>query len=132
MDANNRFRSEDVALGVIGLGYVGLPLAVEAAPAGIEVVGFDVKAAVTDGMNAGLSHNKNLTETVVGEQVEAGRPEAIADMDRLLRVCESARSKKDIDVPSHLIPPHGGKLMFSAALEAWSPYSRRSWRTGSH
>ncbi len=90
MDAINRFRSEDVAFGVIGLGHVGLPLAVETARAGIKVVGFDATAAVTDGINAGLSHIQDLTDTVVGEQVEAGRLEATTYMDRLVESAVTA------------------------------------------
>jgi UDP-N-acetyl-D-glucosamine dehydrogenase len=43
-------------IGIIGLGYVGLPLAVVAAEAGFEVLGFDVNARVCDGINAGISH----------------------------------------------------------------------------
>ncbi|SVD64384.1 uncharacterized protein METZ01_LOCUS417238, partial [marine metagenome] len=42
--------------GIIGLGYVGLPLGVEAAKSGIRVIGFDVKEMVTAGINTGQSH----------------------------------------------------------------------------
>ena len=40
-------------LGIIGLGYVGLPLAVEAGRAGINVIGFDVNPSVVDIVNSG-------------------------------------------------------------------------------
>jgi UDP-N-acetyl-D-glucosamine dehydrogenase len=43
---------------VIGLGYVGLPLAVQAARAGFRVTGFDTSAAVTRALNAGRSHRR--------------------------------------------------------------------------
>lgn len=78
-----RFRSEDLTLGVIGLGYVGLPLAVEAARSGISVLGFDVKSQVAEGINAGRSHIQDLTDEEVGTEVEAGRLEATTDMARL-------------------------------------------------
>ena len=78
-----RFSEEDVTLGVIGLGYVGLPLAVEAARAGVRVLGFDVQERVTQGINEGRSHIQDLTDEDVAEHVRAGRVEATTDMARL-------------------------------------------------
>ena len=83
MALNERFSTDDLTLGVIGLGYVGLPLAVEAARAGIRVLGFDVKASVAGIINDGRSHIQDLTDEDVGEQVRAGRMEATTDMGRL-------------------------------------------------
>ena len=48
-----RIRARKARVGVIGLGYVGLPLAVEFAHAGFDVTGFDVDAIKTDQINAG-------------------------------------------------------------------------------
>lgn len=78
-----RFRKDDLIFGVIGLGYVGLPLAVEAARSGMKVLGFDVQGRVTKGINDGLSHIQDLTHEEIREQVEAGRLEATTDMGRL-------------------------------------------------
>jgi UDP-N-acetyl-D-glucosamine dehydrogenase len=78
-----RFESADLTFGVIGLGYVGLPLVVEAARCGIHVIGFDVKESVTRGINAGKSHIQDLTDQEVAEQVAAGRLEATTDFARL-------------------------------------------------
>ena len=50
------FRSGDLTMGVIGLGYVGLPLATIVGEAGIRVTGFDIDESVVDGVNAGASH----------------------------------------------------------------------------
>src|SRR6202011_1424707 len=52
----DRIRSKQARVGVIGLGYVGLPLAVEFARAGFEVTGFDVDLAKTAQINAGTSY----------------------------------------------------------------------------
>ena len=82
-DTLQRFESVDLTLGVIGLGYVGLPLAVEAARAGIRVLGFDVKETITRGVNAGTSHIQDLTNADVGAQVGGGRLEATTDLGRL-------------------------------------------------
>jgi len=70
-------------LGVIGLGYVGLPLAVEAGQAGINVVGFDVNETVVGLVNAGDSHIQDVPAEHVAKLREAGLLEATADMTRL-------------------------------------------------
>ena len=74
---------EGAALGVVGLGYVGLPLAARAAGCGIRVVGFDIDREVVDGVNAGRSHISDLADDDVGGAVRTGRLEATADMARL-------------------------------------------------
>ena len=49
-DALDHFRSGDLTVGVVGLGYVGLPLSVEIARAGLCAVGFDINPEVVDGI----------------------------------------------------------------------------------
>src|SRR5690242_5499900 len=61
-----------VDLVVIGLGYVGLPLAKEATAAGLRVVGLDVTAAIVDGLNAGRSHVDDLSDDEIAAMVAAG------------------------------------------------------------
>ncbi|MFL6160466.1 MAG: nucleotide sugar dehydrogenase [Marmoricola sp.] len=57
---------------VIGLGYVGLPLAKEATSAGLRVVGLDVTTAIVDGLNAGRSHVDDLSDDDIAAMVAAG------------------------------------------------------------
>ena len=67
---------------VIGLGYVGLPLAVQAARAGFRVTGFDTSTEITRGLNAGRSH----VDDVSGAEVEEARAQgftATADEGQL-------------------------------------------------
>ena len=52
----------DVDLLIIGLGYVGLPLAREAAFSGLRVVGYDLKLEVVTRLNAGLSHVGDISD----------------------------------------------------------------------
>jgi UDP-N-acetyl-D-glucosamine dehydrogenase len=59
-------------LAVIGLGYVGLPLAREAARAGLEVVGFDISTVVVNALNKGVSHVDDVSDTDVSTMLEAG------------------------------------------------------------
>lgn len=57
---------------ILGLGYVGLPLAREAARTGLSVLGFDVKPAVADALNGGRSHVDDLSDADVAEMRQAG------------------------------------------------------------
>ena len=81
----SRLESGDAVLGVVGLGYVGLPLAAEAARHGIRVIGFDVDCGVVDSVNGGLSHIADLPASAVSGARERGLLEATADMKRLSR-----------------------------------------------
>lgn len=76
---------EGVALGVVGLGYVGLPLATQAARTGLSVIGFDVDRNVVDAVNAGRSHISDLGDDEVGEAVRTRHLEATVDMARLAK-----------------------------------------------
>jgi len=78
-----RIERNEAVCGVIGLGYVGLPLAVEMARAGFGVLGFDVSQGVVDGVNAGRSHIKDVGSEDVSRLVGEGRLEAVLDMARL-------------------------------------------------
>lgn len=62
-----KIQNKLATLGVIGLGYVGLPLAVEKAKAGFKTIGFDVQASKVEMVNAG----KNYIGDVVNEDLEA-------------------------------------------------------------
>ncbi len=76
-------RSGDVAFGVVGLGYVGLPLAVEAAKNGIRVTGFDIDSEVVAGVNRGRSHIRDLGHEEVKEARRRGLLRATSDMSGL-------------------------------------------------
>ena len=73
----------EVVCGVVGLGYVGLPLAVEMAKAGLRVLGFEKSASVVDSLNAGESHIKDVRSDDVAELHTRRMLKATLDMDRL-------------------------------------------------
>ena len=73
----------EALFGIVGLGYVGLPLAVELAKAGFRVLGFDISERVVTGLNAGHSHVKDVPDDRLREAVEGGRLEATTDMSRM-------------------------------------------------
>nr|WP_255429700.1 nucleotide sugar dehydrogenase [Streptomonospora sp. PA3] len=57
---------------VIGLGYVGLPLAHQATRAGLTVTGLDVSPGVVEGLNAGRSHIDDLDSADIAEMIDGG------------------------------------------------------------
>ncbi len=73
----------DVLFGVAGLGYVGLPLAYELVRGGYRVLGFDISQRVVDGLMAGRSHVKDITESQLASMLEGGRFVATTDAARL-------------------------------------------------
>ena len=75
-----RIRSREARVGVIGVGYVGLPLAVEFARAGFDVTGFDVDESKTSQINAGLSYIPDVAGPDLAAQVRAGTLRATTDM----------------------------------------------------
>lgn len=78
-----RIQAHEAAVGVIGLGYVGLPLGVAFAEAGFRILGFDVKPEVVSGVNAGTSHILDVTSERLAALTEAGALEATLDFGRL-------------------------------------------------
>jgi len=80
--------NREAVLGVVGLGYVGLPLAVEMAKAGYPVIGFDVSASVVDGIERGESHIQDVSGDTVDELVSAGKLSATRELERL-RECDA-------------------------------------------
>ena len=85
---------------IIGLGYVGLPLAAEAVRAGLNVTGFDVKQAAVDGLNAGRSHVDDLTDADIAAMAANGfrattDPAAIPGADTIIICVPTPLSESD-------------------------------------
>ncbi len=78
-----RIRAGKPLLGIVGLGYVGLPLLVECAQSGLDVLGFDVNPDVVELINAGGSHIQDVPASSVAALVDSGRVSATTDMARL-------------------------------------------------
>ena len=101
-------------IGIVGLGYVGLPLAVEFAEAGYTVLGFDVTKRVVDGINAGRSHVQDIPSARLGKLVTAGKLSATTDLAKL-----GEPDLVAICVPTPLSKTHDPDISFvSAATES--------------
>src|SRR6266536_6574831 len=68
-DLEERLASAEATVGVIGLGYVGLPLALTMAEAGKRVVGFDVDGAKVDKLCAGESYIRHIASERIGRRL---------------------------------------------------------------
>ena len=98
-------RRREARCGIIGLGYVGLPLALEFARAGLHAVGIDVDKKKVDAIKAGRSYIVDVSDAEIAEQVAAGRFTAtddfavIADLDTVnICVPTPLRKTKDPDL----------------------------------
>ena len=76
---DERIRTRTAEVGVIGLGYVGLPLAVEFANAGFSVTGIDIQTKKVDALIAGDSYIKDVNSEMVRQHIESGRLRATTD-----------------------------------------------------
>ena len=74
-----KIRTRRARVGVVGLGYVGLPLAVEMAKAGFEVTGIDVSDAKTQRVNAGDSYVGDVPSATLAPLVDSGKLRATTD-----------------------------------------------------
>ena len=79
----DKLASREAVIGVVGLGYVGLPLALEFGKAGFRVIGYDVSQSVVDGVMRGVSHIKDVPSAEVAMLVQAGKLEATTDESRM-------------------------------------------------
>lgn len=74
-----KIQEKTITVGVVGLGYVGLPLAVEKAKAGFKTIGFDVQATKVDMVNAGQNYIGDVVDSDLKELVEVGMLTATTD-----------------------------------------------------
>lgn len=97
-----RFESGEllsINLIVVGLGYVGLPLAQEAVRSGLQVTGFDVSTRTVDGLTAGTSHVDDLSDDDIAAMLAAGftattDPACIAGADAVV-ICVPTPLRED-------------------------------------
>lgn len=82
-ELKQRIEQHNTLLGVIGLGYVGLPLISAFFRKGFRVMGFDVDQRKVEQLSAGRSYIKHIDSAEVSEWKESGRFEATADVSRL-------------------------------------------------
>ena len=75
----HKIENREIIVGVIGLGYVGLPLAVEKAKAGFKTIGFDVQKEKVDLVNTGHNYIGDVVDSDLKKLVDAGTLSATTD-----------------------------------------------------
>ncbi|MEK5444533.1 nucleotide sugar dehydrogenase [Fredinandcohnia sp. FSL W7-1320] len=82
----NKIENRQATIGVVGLGYVGLPLAVEKARAGYRVIGFDVQQKRVDMVNEGINYIGDVVDEELKEFTAEGKLVATTDYSRIQEV----------------------------------------------
>ena len=80
----NKIQNKTAQIGVIGLGYVGLPLAVEKAKAGFKVLGFDIQSSKVEMVNRGENYIGDIIPQDLKDLAANGHLSATTDFDRLM------------------------------------------------
>jgi UDP-N-acetyl-D-glucosamine dehydrogenase len=78
-ELQSKISSKKARVGVLGLGYVGLPLAVEFAKAGFDVIGIDVQQSKVNQFNAGQSYIRDVPDSIFAPLIESGKLRATTD-----------------------------------------------------
>ncbi len=117
----DRVARRETVIGIIGLGYVGTPLALTALSAGFHVLGFDINAERVRQLNAGESSFKHIDGSLIAESAMDGRFTATTDFDGL-----AGADVIIITVPTPLSRNREPDLSFvEATAEAIAPRLRR-------
>ncbi|MCA1586049.1 MAG: nucleotide sugar dehydrogenase [Acidobacteria bacterium] len=86
MNLKTRIEQKDITAAIIGLGYVGLPLAIELAKAGVTVIGFDISVPKIDALKEGRSYIPDVSSDDVRQMVESGRLRPTTERSELAAV----------------------------------------------
>jgi UDP-N-acetyl-D-glucosamine dehydrogenase len=105
-----RFNDRSATVAVVGLGYVGLPLAMEFARAGFRVIGYDVNQRTVDGLSAGRSHIQDVSSEDVARFVNNGRFLATTQESKLAEA-----DAVSIAVPTPLVKTRDPDMSFVLA-----------------
>lgn len=81
-----KIEDKSAVIGVVGLGYVGLPLAVEKAKVGYQVIGFDIQQKRVDMVNQGMNYIGDVVDEELAQIVHMGRLQATTDYSEISEV----------------------------------------------
>ncbi len=90
----NKINTKQITVGVVGLGYVGLPLAVEKAKAGYKTIGFDIQSHKAEKVNQGINYIGDIVDSELKDLVQTGMLSATTDFSFV----------KDVDFVAICVP----------------------------
>ena len=90
----NKIKNKEIVVGVVGLGYVGLPLAVEKAKAGFKTIGFDIQSQKVNMINAKENYISDVVDSDLERLVDDGYLQATSDFSLI----------KDVDFVAICVP----------------------------
>src|SRR5262245_44632126 len=73
-------------IGIVGLGYVGLPLSLQFARSGVTVLGLDIDTNKVDALNQGVSYIKHISSESISGAIRSGTFSASTDFSRIREV----------------------------------------------
>ncbi len=79
----NRIQTKEAILGVVGLGYVGLPIVLETTQSGFKTIGFDIDPDKVEKLQRGESYIHHIPSSLIQELEVGGSFEATTDYSRL-------------------------------------------------
>lgn len=79
----DKIQSKTAVIGVVGLGYVGLPLALAFSGDGFKTIGLDIDDSKTESINGGSSYIKHIASQTIADQVQAGTLAATTDFSQI-------------------------------------------------
>ena len=91
---NKKIKDKTARVGVVGLGYVGLPLAIEFVKSGYKVIGLDIDENKVDSINNGINYIKDVNDEILNSAVNNNSLSATSDFS----------SVKNLDTISICVP----------------------------
>lgn len=116
-----RIKDRELVCGTVGLGYVGLPLAVEKARAGFRTIGFDVQQEKVDLVNSGTNYIGDVVQEDLASLVEIGMLEATTDFSRI-KECDFVAICVPTPLDEHQQP---NTSYMEASAEEIAPYLKK-------
>jgi UDP-N-acetyl-D-glucosamine dehydrogenase len=112
---DEKIRTRQAKVGIVGLGYVGLPLAVEFAKAGFDVTGIDLSDSKVNRINAGDSYIGDIASATLAPLVQSGKLKATADFSAIrdldtVNICVPTPLRKTKDPDMSFIVSASGEI----------------------
>jgi UDP-N-acetyl-D-glucosamine dehydrogenase len=122
MEIIEKFKQKKAKIGIVGLGYVGLPLAIGFAQNGHRVLGIDIDQYKVDKINAGCSYIEHINGVIIAKYTQSGSLCATADFSQA-----SGCDALILCVPTPLTAHHEPDLSYVIkTIEALLPYLREN------